>query len=387
MPWWRACSLLGRAAAIGVSVIGLASLLNTMTPAWSYDALMYHLPAPLKYLEFGRLVLLPDMWQANGPMGIEMLNAYGLALGSASIARLVHLTYAVLLVLATFAFAHRFLDARLAWLSALMLVGIPIFPIWGTIANIDMAWALYEFLSVYALLVWVHSQRQGWGALSASSAGLALSTKYLGLAGAATVGVILIIWMLLTRAVSWRDLGRFVLLTITFGCPWYLLNLVRTGNPIYPFIWGGPGWDQERLGYLMTYLRSFGGPNALWLLPLAPIRVFTNGSLFTTFLSSIEFPSPLFLLALALPFTKPPRIFRLLAWVTALRFVLWGLGSQQTRFLLPIFPALAILSVFALNRLLDFVGSPSAQRIVLPGLLGGLLLTSVVYQGVFWTMT
>lgn len=387
LPWWRACSLLGKAATVGVSFIGLASLLNTMTPAWSYDALMYHLPAPLRYLEAGRLLLLPDMWQANGPMAIELLYAYGLALGSASVARLVHLAFAIMLILATFAFTRRFLEARLAWPSAVVLVGIPIFPIWGTIANIDMAWALYEFLGVYAMLGWVRSRESGWVALSAISVGLALSSKYLGLGGAASVGVALITCMVLSRTVSWRDLGRFALLTIAFGCPWYLLNLIRAGNPVYPFIWGGPGWDQERLGYLMTYLRSFGGPNAWWLLPLAPIRMFTNGSLFTTFLSSIEFPSPLFLLALALPFTRPPRILRVLAWVTALRFVIWGLGSQQTRFLLPVFPALAVLSVFVLSRLLDLIGHPSAKRIVLPGLLGGLLLTSVVYQGVFWAMT
>lgn len=387
IPWWRSCSVLGKAAAVGVSFIGLASLLNTMTPAWSYDALMYHLPAPLRYLEAGRLVLLPDMWQANGPMAIEMLYSYGLALGSASIAKLIHLTYAILLILATFAFARRFLDLRMAWLSALLLVGIPIFPIWGTIANIDMAWALYEFLALYALLVWIESRETGWIFLSASSAGLALSTKYLGLAGAATAGITLIVWTLFSKDGAWRKVARYLLVILVFGSPWYVLNLVRAGNPVYPFIWGGPGWDQERLSYLMTYLRGFGGANALWLLPLAPIRVFTNGSLFTTFLSSIEFPSPLFLFALALPFTRPPRILRLLAWVTVLRFVLWGIGSQQTRFLLPLFPALAILSVFALSRLLDLVDSPSVRRIVLPGLLGGLLFTSAVYQGVFWTMT
>ena len=115
IPWWRSCSLLGKAAAVGVSFIGLASLLNTMTPAWSYDALMYHLPAPLEYLETGRLVLLPDMWQANGPMAIEMLYGYGLALGSASIAKLIHLTYAILLILATFAFAAA--SSICAWLG------------------------------------------------------------------------------------------------------------------------------------------------------------------------------------------------------------------------------------------------------------------------------
>ncbi len=70
---------------------------------------------------------------------------------------------------------------------------------------------------------------------------------------------------------------------------------------------GAPGWDEARLGNLMAYLQSFGGPKPFLTLPLAPIRLFTHKELYTAFLSSIELPSPLFLLVLLLPLTRPHR--------------------------------------------------------------------------------
>ena len=143
-PRWRSLPPFGKSAVVIVGAIFALNVVYALTPAWSYDALMYHLPAPRIYLTSGRLVLLPDLWQANGPMSVEMLYAYALSLGSANIAKLTHLTYAVLLILATFAFARRFLDVRLACLSALVVTAVPIFPIWGSIANIDMAWAVYS---------------------------------------------------------------------------------------------------------------------------------------------------------------------------------------------------------------------------------------------------
>ncbi|MGA9531081.1 MAG: glycosyltransferase family 39 protein, partial [Anaerolineales bacterium] len=310
MGRWGETKILAKASMIGVGILTLLSALSTLTPAWSYDALMYHLPAPREFLEAGSFILLPEMWQANGPMGVELLYAFGLALGSPSIARLTHLSFAVMLVLSSYTLAQRVLPPKSSRLAALMLVGIPVFPVWGSIANIDMAWALYEVLGLYAIVLWLSSSRSQWLRFSAVSIGLAASTKYLGLAAALVVGLLIAGRLLFQKHTPWPELAGAGALALIVGSPWYLLNLFRAGNPVYPFVWGGPGWDKERLSYLMAYLGSFGGPYALWSLPLVPIRLFTQREYFTTFLSSIEFPSPLFLAALASPFLRLPRILR-----------------------------------------------------------------------------
>jgi hypothetical protein len=351
--WWSQRSFMTRAAAVAVGIILLSSALHTLTPPWSFDALMYHLTAPREYLEAARIFLIPDLWQANGPMGIEMLYAIGLAFGSASVARVTHLFLTALLVMAAYTFAARHLDRAVAGLAVLLLASIPIFPIWGNIANIDSGWALFEFLSVYAAITWVLSRDRPWLLVSGAMVGLALSSKYLGLAGAATSGLLIIAGCLSGPRRDLRPVLSFSLVALAIGLPWYLLNVIRAGNPIYPFAFGGPEWDQDRLGYLMTYLRSFGAENKTLSLALAPIWLYTRRELYTTFMSGIEFPSFLFPLSLVLPFVRAPRPLRWMGAATLLRFLLWGIGSQQTRFLLPIFPSLAVVTAFVIQRFLN----------------------------------
>ncbi|MCX8026057.1 MAG: hypothetical protein N3A60_12725, partial [Thermanaerothrix sp.] len=51
---------------------------------------MYHLEGPRQFLAAGRLILLPEIWQANGPSNGEMLFLIGLSLGSDLFPKLLH---------------------------------------------------------------------------------------------------------------------------------------------------------------------------------------------------------------------------------------------------------------------------------------------------------
>ncbi len=383
---FRGASPMGKLAYGMIAAALGSSLLHALTPPWSFDALMYHLEAPQRYLEAGRLLLLPDIWQANGPMGIELLYAIGLAFGSATFARVVHWLLTALLMLGAYCLARRLLGEREAEIAAIVIAAIPILPVWGSIANIDSGWALFESLAIYAIVVWASARKAGWLRLAAVFTGLNLTTKYLALAGALTAGAIALAAALMHRQRSRRGVLEFALLAALIGAPWYLFNLARVGNPTYPFIWGGPQWDPERLGYLMTYLRSFGAENKLVSLVLAPIWLYTRRGLYTTFMSGIEFPSLLFPLIALIPLTRPTKGVRWLGAAVLLRFMLWGAGSQQTRFLLPLFPALAVLSAQVLGR---WMASERWRTIgfVLPmSMLGTALVMTFLLQGLFWWM-
>jgi hypothetical protein len=148
---WRRLGLGKGLVLIVGGLIFALTLFQALAPPWDYDGLMYHLQGPKLFLQAGRILPLPDNWQANGPFTVEMLYAIGMAFGSDTFARLMHLTYAVLLVLGTFAFGQRRLKTVGGWVTAAILIGIPIFPFWASLAYADIAWALYEFLGLYAL--------------------------------------------------------------------------------------------------------------------------------------------------------------------------------------------------------------------------------------------
>jgi hypothetical protein len=382
---WRSASIGARSLLVTAGAIGMLSSLQALAPTWDYDGLMYHLQAPRLFLEAGRLTPLPEIWQANGPLTVEMMYVVALGLQSEPTARLIHLALAGLLVLATYALARSELGETGGVLAAAVLLGIPIFPIWGTLAYADMGWALSEFLMLLALVRWSNSRESGWLILGGLFAGWAASTKYLGLAGlicgAALVG--LTEGSASVRTLP-RSLARFTLVALVVCAPWYLRNAIWFGDPLYPFLsGGGTAWGDGRLTLLLTYLRSFGAGTSPADLVLLPIRLYTEHGLFGTFMSSIEFPSFFFPLALLLLVTRPGRNLRLIGAFVLLRFGAWAFGSQQTRFLLPLFPALSVLTSAAMLWLANRPRLRPFARVAGMGLVGGMVVVTLAYQVIY----
>jgi len=343
---------------VGALLLALATL-QALTPPFDYDSLMYHLQGPRLFLEAGRILLLPDIWQANGPFTVEMLFTMGLALGSDTFAKLIHLSYAVFLVLATFGLGRRFIGPAGGWTAAALLLGIPILPVWASRSHVDIAQALYEFLGLYALLIWQENDQRRWLILAGLLTGWAMGSKYLALGGLAVLGL----WTV------WQGLGKgwrqpltqgllFALPALLVGSPWYAKNWLWSGNPVYPFVFGGTGWDADRLRLLMAYLGSFSVGQHLAQIPILS-----------------------FLLALLYPLTRRHGNIDGVASMTVLRLILWALASQQTRFLVPLFPTLSLL---AANVLIHLAISPRFKRwgkALGSILLAGAVLITLLFNG------
>jgi hypothetical protein len=386
---WRAASIGARSLLVAAAVIGLLSSVQALAPTWDYDGLMYHLQAPRLFLEAGRLTPLPEIWQANGPLTIEMLYGAALGLQSEPTTRLLHLMLAGLLVLATYALSRSELGQSGGVLAAAVLLGIPIFPIWGTLAYADMGWALFEFLMLLALVRWSRVKDPQWLVLGGVFAGLAASTKYLGLAGLLCGAVLIMLTEGIAGRRAWpRALLRFTLPALAVCAPWYLRNTIWLGDPMYPFLSGGEGtWGAGRLALLLSYLRSFGAGTSLLDLLLLPIRLYTEHGLFGTFMSSIELPSFLFPLAVLLLLARPARPLRLVGAFVLLRFGAWALGSQQTRFLLPVFPALSVLTAAAMLWLGSRPRLRPYARVAGMGIVGGMVAVTLAYQFIYFGST
>lgn len=361
------------------------TILQALTPPWDTDGLMYHLQGPRLFLQAGRILLLPDNWQANGPFTTEMLFTLGLAFGSDTFARLIHLTCAVLLVLGTFALGRRILGKAGGWGAAAILIGIPILPFWAGLAYADMAWALYEFLGLYALILWQESNQRCWLTLSGALTGLALGSKYLALGGALVFGL-WVLWR--SRARGWRAVLShgisFGGLALLVGSPWYIKNWLWAGNPVYPIFFGGTGWTMERVYWHTLYHRSFGAGHSFVDYLLLPWNLYAQYERFGTFGGSIEAPSLLFPLALLYPLARRSRTMGSLAWITLLRFVTWSLGSQQARHLLPVFPVLSLLTN---NVLISLMTRPALRRwgrVLAMGLMGGMVVATLLYSILFF---
>ncbi len=376
---WQGSSLLPRLFVLLAVAIGGLAAVSAFSPPWDYDGLMYHLVGPKQFLAAGRVFPDQDNWYVNGPFGVEMLFSYGLAFGDDVFPKLLHFSTGIVLVLATYAAGRRWLGNAGGWLAAAILLGVPTLPIWASFAYIDLAWSAFEFLALFAGVIWAQERQGRWLTLSGILIGLAMASKYLGLMGLATLGILVILADLRRgfRA-TLSDGLRLCLPAAIVAAPWYVKNMLWFGNPVYPLYFGGPGWDSTRLSLYSAYLDSYGvGKRALDFL-LLPWNVYAHHERFGAVMNRIDVPSFLFPLLLAYLWLKRRKTISLLLAAVVIRSVLWAIGSQQLRFLMPVYPAMAIGVGFVVLQIESRLRAP--WSLFLPSLAVGLVLLTLFYQ-------
>jgi hypothetical protein len=354
-----------------VGLIFILTLCHTLSPPTDPDGLIDHLQAPRVFLEAGRFYPMPDYVFANYPFTIESLFAIGMIFGSDTFAKLIHLTFATILVLAMYLLGRRYLRKGTAWIAIAILIGMPIFPVWASLAYIDMGWALFEFLAIYAVVVWGVKKDRGWLILAGLMTGLALGSKYLAFEGAAAVGL-WILWR--SRKDGWRTALRsaslFSAIALLVSSPWYLKNLLWFGNPIYPYL-------SNDVASLVGNYETFG----LLDYVLLPLNLYIKREMFVGVYGSIEFPSIFFLLVFLYPWSRRSKALDGLAGVTFLRFIFWALISHwRFRYLLPALPGLSLLASDVITSLIERPRLRRWGRTIANGFLGGMLLTTLMYS-------
>ncbi len=132
---------------------------------------------------------------------------------------------------------------------------------------------------------------------------------------------------------------------------------------------------------------GFGTGKSMWDYILTPINLFAQRERYGTFAGNIEIPSPLFLLAIFYPFSRRSSAMNSVAMFVFFRYFAWLFGVQQTRLLLPIFPALSllageVLATIAMSRLPKPIG-----RGLVVGLVGGMFITTLIYTFLLYLKT
>ena len=397
---WRGFSFIKKFFFFVGALALLLAFLQTLTPPWDYDGLMYHLQGPRLFLDANRILPIYENWFTFYPSTWEMIYMLGMGLGNDVFSRIIHFSTLIILLFSTYAFGKRLIPTTGGFLPAAILFGIPVLLVWGISSYTDIAWALFQFQAIVLLLIW-HKERSGIKRsgnlliLTGILQGLALGTKYLALSGAAILGVVIIVLSFGSR--KGRGWKSILYNAILFGCstllvasPWYLKNLFWTGNPVFPYFLPQNELNPLEISLFMDYVNSFGTGKTWHDYALLPINIFLNFKRFGTFMGDMDIPNPLFVIVWFYPFfrKKIELTFRntldLFVLLTFLFFVVWAAGSQQTRFLTPIFPGLAIISGALINSLYSTDKKIAIAWIVKVGVVGGMVIVTLVMMvGVF----
>lgn len=328
-----------------------AGLLLTLTPEIGRDALIYHLAVPKLFLKHQGFIFIPGNIFSNYPLHSEMLFLIGLFLQGDILAKGIHFVILLFILLGMNQFMrYRMKDHDYSSLSLLIFCILPSVFLVAHMAYNDLFVTLYSMAAVFAFAIWFDRPEKGWLILSGVFSGLALAGKYtaLFLPFIGCLG-----FLLAARHHRFRSREAFSVLllygfiAVAVGSPFYIKNWFVTGNPFYPFLYGifdGRGWEPQQAQFYDYFVQSLGMGRTFFDYIMLP----WNLSFFAE-MNSPQFDGmigPVFIASLpfAVGVRKSAVVLKIMGIYCFLMFLFWTTTAQQIRYLIPIFPFLAIIT-------------------------------------------
>ena len=361
-------------AAPGVIAVAVASvpfalvlLIRTGLPPVEWDVLVYHLYIPKVFAEAHSFVYLPRLVYASMPLGAEMMFTWAYAWDGLRAAGAVAPLFNILMVIATWRLARRYLDDLWAAVAAALLLFTPSFATAVGSSYVDFVVGAFV---VMALVVYLNGfRRYADAALAGVLLGAALAVKYT--AAYALVAFLPIIGVdVIKRKLPLRYAAAFLITAFAVFAPWLVKAFVERGNPVFPALYdvfGGRDLSPEAAAGILPALRRIGMGRGVVDYLLLPYRVSVlGGSGYGRFAGSL-WPFSFLVIPFALVWF---RRWRLLTF-TVLYFAAWAFMSQQLRFLSATYATLAALTAGVFAAVADaFAGSARAvSRFAVVGLL------------------
>ena len=319
---------LGVAFATAVAVFPLV-----MVPNRAFDALSYHLAVPMRYLQAGSIVNIPENIYSYSPLLTQMLYGLGLGLEGADLAGLLYYSFFILTLWTVWRGGEKlFGSPGSAWAAALLAL-TPVFLVEVPQAGAD--WSMTFYIMTALLLVAEGGRDTRRMLLAGILAGMAAGCRHQALGYAVVLIPVAGLAMDLAgkRTGNIRSWSVFTFAAFVSGSPWYIKNLIQTGDPIYPLLTSLTG----RLPYKAGFVEGLVGSksvNLLWSWALVPFQsAFDPMSLSMTASVGIL---PLALILL-LPGLKKQRAGSgfLLLWLV-LSFFAWHLTFRTFRYVMPV---------------------------------------------------
>jgi len=334
-----------RTAAIALAVTASLGCLGAIAPVTDDDALAYVVPIARHIADSGQLTVWADQARSMWPQSQQVLLAYLLAIGGNKLGALTAFEFLLALGAAS-ALARRVCEREEHIPAALIVAfGAPVVAFQIASSKEDLLVVAATAATAACL---VGSTRLIDSGVAGLFAGIAAGAKYPG----AAVPVAALVWLVTARGIkAFRHLLILSACATLTGGLWYGLNLWRYGNPIAPFL-GGAGGTAVDGATIRDFVNGYGAGRTVTAFFAAPVRIFTKSELFC---GRANLYNPLIYVGLAGVLISPIRRRHSFLFLAALvLYVIWFLGLQNARFLLPavvlISPAAADVLVPAIRR-------------------------------------
>ncbi len=368
-----------REAAVPLYIIAASSVMVfpfVLLPPRSFDALVYHLEVPIRYLQAGGVVQIRENLYSFAPLLTEML--YGIALGleGVDLAGLVYFSFFLLVLVTLWRGGQaRFGNEGGAWTAAFVAL-TPVFLMEVPRAGSDWSMVFFILTSLFLLAEGKRDTRRM--VLAGVLAGMAAGCRHqaLGYAIAIPFAVGIADDLIEKRGLPFRPWGLFLAVSILVASPWYIKNLIMTGDPIYPLFSSIAGKTDVGHGFVSGLV----GPrpiSLLWDWLFFPFRAVFDITHYN--MSSTLGVIPLALLPLLPSLRKSGFGSRFLGLWMVFSFAAWYLTFRSFRYVFPVVAVLYLWYGAALSIALS--GSKKLKKWLLSAVCIALLANAGIFLG------
>lgn len=352
-------------------VIVLSPLfLLPLYPPTKWDEISYHLPYAKFYVDHQGLAVNQFLRYPLYAHNIDLLYSLSLLLSDDIVAHLLHASTAVLTAIGIYNLGTITSDKKTGALASFLFLSSPIVLRLITTAYIDLGLTLFVFLGFYCLSMWSITKKEYWLYLAGFATGIAAGSKYSGL-----LFIPLYVFWIVYESRKIPQVVKFLIPALVFGAPWYIRNYIISGDPFSPFggeFFGYWLWNKKDLiSQSQNLFKTYGTPKNLSSMIMLPWNILVHPGKF------MEGPlSPAMATAFLAPifFKKFSKYQRILCIFVLANIFIWFFTSQILRYLLPVFPMIALLSSTILMRLY----SSARERHILPPFSGNSFLYRIL---------
>ena len=343
-----------------IAVVLAVVFLSALGPEIEYDPLSMHLYAARTIAEQHSLKAIPEIPQTFLPKNITMLFSLGWLLHSQMTAKLINYLLGVLALLGTYALAARLFSRTVGLVAVAVLASSPLLMWEMRTAHLDSGFTLFVFLPLFATLLWLESSQPSWFHLAVYATAFSLGTKYQALFPLGALATIVFshgVMNLRNFFAAGTRTMKFFLFSVIGLLPWGIVNLVQTGNPVFPFfneVFQSPYWTPELTQRVEVQMRESGIPitfsngwavvTDFWHMGVAQIDFHGNIGVFY-----------LILIPLLIFQRRIPTAVKLLLGFSMIYWLLWLFTGQHARYFLGALPGLALAAAYALVGWLEWV--------------------------------
>ncbi len=367
-----------------MTIFGFAitEVLLNLTPPISRDALIHHLAIPKLWLTHGGFYEIPWANFSYYPMNIDLLYLIPLYSKNDIVPKFIHFAFGLGIGLLVYNYLKNKLGKNWGLLGFLIFLSTPIIVHLSTTAYVDLGMTFFTTASILAFIKWRDGNYKDtkWLLISAVCMGLAAGSKYNAMIAWLFLNLMMIFYYSRDTENGLPALKSgavFFAIALLIVSPWFIKNYIQTGNPIYPLFdsffkalyhagdgsgglavtaknnWASNIFQRREVFFSEGFLETL----------FIPIRMFFQGKDGSVqYFDGVLNPILITMLPFAFLNRKLSRDKALfLLFSVFFLFMAYFLTAIRIRYILPVVPFLAILSVIGIKNVAEWIGKKSSQ--------------------------